>query len=282
MSNQNLSIEELQKKVTMLERANAALISKNIYSEKALQDLEESIAEYIDADAFHELIDDISHDLRLPLSTMTTYVYLLKHDSDPEYTQGYLDILEKQLMYLTDVVNNLINMVRLDMDITHFELHPLQVNDILMDVIESLAPVANQKNQSISTDFDSDLPAVLIDRVKITRALINVVLNAITYTPEQGEIRLRATTDDTGFVLIEISDIGIGIAEKNLARIFDRFFRVNKAQTAGGNSGLGLAITKRIIDNHRGRIEVESELNKGTLFRIYLPTLSSLISTSPE
>lgn len=264
---------ELHQRIDELERINASLETENTHYQQALRELENTISQQVKADAMRELIDDISHDLRSPLSTLTTHIYLLKRFYGQEDTLHYLNVMDKQINYLTDIINNLINMVRLDMRITQFELHSIQINEILQTIIETVGADAEQKNQLISTDFDGELPDILADRVKITRALMNFVQNAITYTPERGMICLSTSYEQEAHsIVIEITDTGIGIPAAEIPRIFDRFYRVNKARTEAGSSGLGLAIAKKIIDEHIGTIDVESEVDSGTIFRIYLPT----------
>lgn len=273
MNNQNLTVGELHQRIRELERLNADLTTKNAHYRQALREVETTIVEQVKSNALRELIDDISHDLRSPLSTLTTHIYLLKQEDEQADKSYYLDVMDKQVSYLTDIINNLINMVRLDMRITQFELHSVQINEILRTIIETVAAEAERKDQLISTDFDGELPEILVDRVKITRALMNFVQNAIAYTPERGMICLSTSYDrDEKAVLIEIADTGIGISEEDIPRIFDRFYRVNKARTEAGSSGLGLSIAKKIIDEHVGWIEVESEIDTGTIFRVYLPT----------
>lgn len=273
MNNQNLTVGELHERIRELEHMNADLTEQNAHYQQALREVESTIAEQVKADALRELIDDISHDLRSPLSTLTTHIYLLKQYYEQEDTRHYLGVMDKQVSYLTDIINNLINMVRLDMKITQFDLHSVQINEVLRTIIETVTANAEQKKQLISTDFDGELPGILADRVKITRALMNFVQNAIAYTPEKGMICLSTSHQANDHaVLIEIADTGIGIPEADIPRIFDRFYRVNKARTESGSSGLGLAIAKKIIDEHVGRVEVESAVDSGTIFRIYLPT----------
>ncbi|KAB2862105.1 MAG: hypothetical protein F9K46_07500 [Anaerolineae bacterium] len=269
-------VTELQHKIRLLEQSNSELVAKNLFYEEAIHHLEQNIAELTETDVLRELIDEISHDLRLPLSTITNYLYLLKHTEHSETSQRYLAVMDRQVSYLTDVVNNLIHMARLDLDITQFDVKLSQPNQILQDVVDALQPVASEKGQVISIDVEPGLPPMLVDNVKITRAVMNIVQNAITYTPAQGRIDVRSSVDRGGYIVIEIADTGIGICPDDLPHIFDRFYRVNRTSGENGSVGLGLAITKRIIENHRGRIEVESVINSGTVFRIFLPTLAAL------
>lgn len=280
MEYSNQRVTELEHKIKLLEQSNSELVAKNLYYEEAIHHLEQNIAELMETDVLRELIDEISHDLRLPLSTITNYMYLLKHTEHTEASERYLAVMERQVSYLTDVVNNLIHMVRLDLNITQFDVKLSPINQLLQKVVDALQPVASQKNQTISTDLEADLPPMLVDGVKITRAVMNIVQNAITYTPPQGRINVCSSVDSAGYIVIEIADTGIGISPDDLPHIFDRFYRVNRTSGESGNVGLGLAITKRIIEDHRGRIEVESVMNNGTVFRIFLPTLAALSARS--
>ncbi len=269
-------VVELQHRIEALEQSNSELATQNMHYEEAIHLLEQSVSELVGTDVLHELIDEISHDLRLPLATITNYLYLLKQDTHSEPSQRYLDAMERQVAYLSDVVNNLIHMVRLDLNITQFDVKLSKINELLKNVVVALQPVAAAKEQVISVELEPKLPAMLVDDIKITRAVMNILQNAITYTPVGGQIVVRSTADTCGYLIIEVADTGIGIAPDDLPRIFDRFYRVNRASGENGNAGLGLAITKRIVENHWGRIEVESEPNSGTVFRIFLPTLAAL------
>lgn len=276
----NQLVVELQHKIKLLEQSNSELVAKNLYYEEAIHHLEQNVAELMETDVLRELIDEISHDLRLPLSTITNYLYLLKQTEHTEASQRYLAVMERQVAYLSDVVNNLIHMVRLDLNITQFDVKLSPINQLLQKVVDALQPVASEKEQVISLDLEADLPPMLVDSVKITRALMNIVQNAITYTPTHGRIGVCSSVDSAGYIVIEITDTGIGISRDDLPHIFDRFYRVNRTSGENGNVGLGLAITKRIIENHWGRIEVESEINNGTVFRIFLPTVAALSARS--
>lgn len=272
------SIAELQHRIHMLEQVNSELVAQNLRQEETIRQLEQNISEMTEMDVLHEVIDEISHDLRLPLGTITNYLYLLKQAEQTPLARRQLDVIDRQVNYLTDVVNNLIHMARLDLDITQFHVKLSPINQIVNTVIDAVQPIACQKQQVITLDLEPDLPGMMVDNIKITRAIMNIAQNAVAYTPINGKIHIRTFADCMGNVVIEVADNGVGISREDLPHIFDRFYRVNPTSGAGGNVGLGLAITKRIVQNHCGRIEVESEVNSGTVFRISLPTLATLRS----
>jgi two-component system phosphate regulon sensor histidine kinase PhoR len=249
-------IAQLQQRIAQLEEDNAALRGQQHDKFKG--------------EALQEMFADLSHDLRTPLTTIRSSVYLLRKLSDEEKRERHLEALEIQAQHLERVINDLLSMSRLDADVTEFRLNLVHINQVLTDILSGLSPLIVGRNLYITTDFSNVLPGIRADQTKIMHALRSIVENAIHYTPENGAIHLR-TYDHNTYVVVEVQDTGPGIPPEDQPHIFKRFFRGDKARsTVRGGSGLGLAIAKKVVERHAGWIEVETEVGVGSLFRVFL------------
>ncbi len=223
------------------------------------------------ATVLQHFIGHASHDLRTPLTTIKTNIYLLRKLSDPEKQERHMTILETQTAHLERLLEDMLNMSRLDQAID-FKFAPLDVNTVVQGVVIRQRLLAESKNHTLTFSADPALLPALADKIQLDYALTNIVLNALHYTPDGGAITIRMCQRND-HAIIEVQDTGIGIGPDDLPRIFDRFYRVDKARGADtGGVGLGLAIAKRIIEAHQGQIEVESELGHGSIFRVLLPS----------
>ncbi len=219
-----------------------------------------------------QFVSNASHDLRTPLTTMTTSVYLLRKTAgDPERMPRYLEKLEGQIDHLTKLLDDLFIMARLDDAARYMERGSVDINALMGDIMQEQTPNAEAKGQTIQYDGGADLPVIQADNAELHRAITRIVNNAITYTPEGGKITLAAHRD-TQCISIRVQDTGIGIHADELPHIFDRFYRADPSRRPEmGGVGLGLAIAKKIIEMHGGVIEVESTPDVGSIFRVRLP-----------
>src|SRR5262249_16253473 len=148
---------------------------------------------------------------------------------------------------------------------------PVNLNDLVIEVEKKLQPIAEKKRQHTTLKLDDTLPAVVGSHDELYRVVINLLENALNYTPDDGSVSVK-TGSQNGTAMLEFSDTGIGIDQKDLPHIFERFYRGDEARAlVSGGTGLGLSIVKKIVDLHSGQIEVESSLGKGTCFRVRLP-----------
>src|SRR3990172_5618952 len=167
------------------------------------------------------------------------------------------------------IVKSLLNLARLDTKI-HLPMDKIRLNEIVEERFNQTMPLAVDKRIEMSI-VENQVVTVLGDKLRIGQLLFNLLDNAIKYTTRGGTIEI-SLRQETTMAVIAVHDTGIGIAKEDIPYIFDRFYRVDKARTrAEGGVGLGLSICKEIIDAHEGRIEVESDVGKGSIFRIYLP-----------
>ena len=216
-------------------------------------------------------ISDASHDLRTPLTSMNTSLYLLRKVSDTEKQLQYVGNLEEQTGQIQKIIDGLLTLSRLDMGASEFRFVPANLNELVKGVCDQQQSLAAHKEQQLTYRLDDSLPVMLIDPQELSLALWHLVVNAVTYTPERGRIMV-STQQEGDEAIIQVHDTGMGISTQELTHVFERFYRVDQSRNMNvGGSGLGLAIAQRIVDIHKGRIEVESTLEQGSTFRIILP-----------
>jgi PAS domain S-box-containing protein len=217
-----------------------------------------------------EFISNVSHDLNTPITQIITSLYLLKRAVMADTEQRRLAKLEAYTHQIRDIVQDLIQMSELDAK-ENFDYVRTDMKLLLETLMMEYAPAAQHKNQQLTFNCDLDTFTLAVDEAYLRLALQNMLDNAIEYTHDGGSITLAAYHQASAYV-IEIADNGIGIDEQHLPRIFERFYRVDKARPVGeGHTGMGLAIAHKIIQIHQGWIEVESHPYHGSIFRIFLP-----------
>jgi two-component system OmpR family sensor kinase len=226
-----------------------------------------------------ELIANVSHDLRTPLATLQGYIetLLLKEDSlGPEERRSYLQTAIKHCERLSKLVSELLELAKLDSSDLRVEREPFNLSELTHDVVQKFQLKSGEKQITLSTKIEKDLPLVNADIGLIERVLENLIENAIQNTPPGGSISLMLTPQNED-IAIQVSDTGCGIAAEELAHIFDRFYQLDKSRKSEqGHSGLGLAITKKILELHDRSINVVSTLGSGTTFSFQLPVQSSV------
>jgi len=223
--------------------------------------------------ARRDLTAAVSHDLRTPLTSIRAMVEALTDGivADPGTVQRYYATINTQIENLSGLIDDLFELSQLETGQVQLQKEPINLNDLLSDVLESMQPQAKAKGVSLEGHFSEDMPLIQAEFLRIQRVLYNLVQNAIRHTPDGGSISLAAKITPQG-VQVGVADTGEGIASEDLPHIFDQFFRGEKSRSRQtGGAGLGLAIAKRIIEAHNGRIWVESQLDRGTRFSFTLP-----------
>lgn len=217
-----------------------------------------------------ELLTNLSHDFRTPLSVINMSAEMMKYVQDTQKRQERIEQITNQTGRLNKILDDILYISRLD-SAAAADAELLDLNTVLQAVSEKFRPIARSKNIQLTTMGSSELPLVSARLDHLQRVVTNLVENAIQHTPSGGSIMIR--TLFTGDVnMIEVSDTGSGIAEADLPQIFDPFFRSDKARSAdGGGAGLGLSIARRLIERYRGSLTVESHLGTGSTFRVTLP-----------
>ncbi len=219
-----------------------------------------------------ESITSISHDLRTPLSIINSSLYLLERITDPENQKDKLATIKHQTAQLEHLIEEIFVSARLE-NTLGISQKPVNLSRLVAGVVRNLCLIAEKKNLAMVTSLQPNLPSILGDETQLERVLDNLLQNAITYTPDGGSIALKAFSLGSR-VVVEVADTGIGISQDDLPYIFDHFFRVDRARSAGaGGMGLGLAIVKRIVEMHGGGVEVESTPGQGSVFRVLFPML---------
>jgi signal transduction histidine kinase len=218
-----------------------------------------------------DLISDLSHDIKTPLTSINNFIYLLGKNTEPAKQAHYLEKLASQTERLNRLVDDILAMSRLDKG-PELQFTPLYLNDLLQSIVNGRHHAVDEKDIGLKLELDSDLPPIFGNETELGRAIANLLDNAVNYTPNGGAITLR-TDAQVGQINVEIQDTGIGIDVSDMPHIFDRFFRADSARsTSSGGTGLGLAIAKRVIELHGGQISVESAPDKGSSFSFWLPT----------
>ncbi len=215
-------------------------------------------------------IRDASHDFRTPLSTINTSLYLLARTPVSDKQRQHLDVIQQQTGHLGKLLEGMLKMTRLDSE-HFFRFSAVDVNNLLETIHYRDADAAGRKNIAFGLLLDERKVVVKADISELERALSELVRNAIQFTPDGQSIRLStAIVGDE--VMVSVEDTGLGIDSADQAHVFERFFRADKARSGDtGGVGLGLSIAQKIVEMHGGRMTLESEPGKGSVFRVYLP-----------
>ncbi|AGA57462.1 PAS domain S-box [Thermobacillus composti KWC4] len=233
-----------------------------------------------------EFVANVSHELKTPIAAVKGFAETLLGGAggDPETQRAFLQIIHDESDRLNRLVNDILELSKIESRRAPLLFSPVELGPFIGKTVELLAKEAERKNIRIETEVGDEL-YVEADEDRLRQIVVNVLSNAINYTPEGGRVRIQvepvasgdgqiAEEDDYDAIRIRISDNGIGIPKKDLPRIFERFYRVDKARSrSSGGTGLGLSIVKHLVELHRGSIAVESTVGVGTTFTIELPVL---------
>lgn len=234
----------------------------------------QDITEHVKLDTMRKrFVADVSHELKTPITSIMGYAdTLLESDVDEETTKKFLERISAEATRMSHLVSDLLTLSRYDTSKVKAEKTEFDLGELVKYTYEGLEIERKKKNQIGECFVTADVPLVFADRNGIERVVLNILTNAIKYTPDGGTIKVYV-----GFVrntpYIKIIDTGIGIPKEDLDKIFERFYRVDKARTREmGGTGLGLSIAKEILDQNDGKIEIKSEPGKGTEVVVTLPT----------
>lgn len=219
-----------------------------------------------------QFVSNVSHELRTPMTSIKIVSDTLlsePHWDESVYREFMADI-DGEIDRLNNIIDSLLYLVRLEKEDFQMTLTPTRVGTVIERVVKTMGPIANQRRIHLETHMPKSFHMPL-DSEKIQQCLLNIIGNAVKYTPEHGRIDV-SLFEERDHICILVSDTGIGIPEKDLAYIFDRFYRVDEARARQtGGTGLGLSIAQQIVHAHGGVIDVVSELGKGTDVTIRLP-----------
>ena len=234
----------------------------------------QDITEHVKLDNMQkELVADVSHELKTPITSIMGYAdTLLEGGYDEETQQKFLNVIASESRRMARLVTDLLTLSRYDSNKKKTQKEAFDLGELVKKCQEKLAIEIKKKNHTVNCFVTADVPLVYADKDDIERVVLNIMTNSIKYTQNGGEIKIYV-----GFVYndayIKIFDNGIGIPEEDLSRIFERFYRVDKARTREmGGTGLGLSIAKEILDKNGGSIDIKSKVGEGTEVVIRIPT----------
>ncbi|HEY9784884.1 MAG TPA: ATP-binding protein [Candidatus Obscuribacterales bacterium] len=220
-----------------------------------------------------EFIANASHELKTPTMAIGSVVEALQAGAadDPKLRSQFLESLERLVERQSRLLQDLLDISRLDGGLDVKGKDDINVQQLISDAVEQIRPQAEKKQLTLHVDASTDGAVITGTSIHLQRALVNILTNAVNYTPSNGTINVIAKPKEAQ-VEIKIQDTGVGIDSADLPHIFERFYRADKARTrASGGSGLGLAITREIITRHHGSVEVTSQVGEGSTFTVTLP-----------
>ena len=226
-----------------------------------------------------EFIDNLSHELRTPLTTIRLLTETLSADLDrpdvdvPPRMRDRIQKIDVETGHLAQMVTELLDLSRIEGGAAELHLANVRIGDVIDGALERLRTFADRQRIGLETEIDADLPPVRGDEERLGQVLVNLLHNAVKFSPEESVVTVGARrADDARFVAVSVVDQGVGIGRADLDRVFERFYKVDKARERGqGGTGLGLSIARHIVEGHGGRIWAESEEGRGSTFTFTLP-----------
>jgi signal transduction histidine kinase len=234
-----------------------------------------------------EFISSVSHELRTPLTSIKGYASILiagKIGEVPTAVKERLAKINTHSDSLVKMINDLLDIARIESGRADMKYSLQPVKPVIDNIADLLTPQMTTRELNLKVDLPPDIPDIYIDRNHVERVFINLVGNALKFTPAKGSITIAASPElDDGMVVFSISDTGIGIKEDDLAKLFEEFYRVDNEINAGvKGTGLGLSLVKQIVEAHAGRIWVTSQVGQGTTFHFTMPTSEEQVKTAKK
>ncbi len=228
-----------------------------------------------------QFIATISHDLRTPLASIMGFIEMVLEGTPgplTEIQEEFMGIIYENSQRLLDLINHLLDVSKLETGRLHLEMETMKLDELITEVIKAIRPLVKEKGLELVVDIEEGLPETQGDPRRLEQVLNNLLSNAIKFTPEGGRVGVKAWQED-GQLKVSVADTGMGIPPGDLPHLFEPFHRAtNATKKAIEGTGLGLHISKSLIEAHRGTIEAESELEKGTTFLLALPVRQPMLS----
>ena len=224
-------------------------------------------------DSRREFVANVSHELRTPLTNVRGYAETLMSadDIDRDIQMRFLGVISSEADRMTRIVKDLLTLTRLDYNRMEMHMQRMDLRELGQKAAAAMEGQAKSQGLTLTCDLPAEMPAVTGDPERIQQVIINIITNAIKYNKPQGSIAITGGVE-AGQVFLRVEDTGIGVPKADLERLFERFYRVDKARSReSGGTGLGLAIAKQIVETHGGRIGFDSEYGKGSIVTLYLP-----------
>ena len=221
-----------------------------------------------------DFVANVSHELRTPLTAIRGYAETLLDGAlgDQNVSENFVQIIYNHSHRLSQLVADLLDLSKLEAPDFKPELRPLELAPVIRRAVSLVQANIEGKELTLNLELPESIPAVMGDSSNLEQVFTNLLDNAVKYTPEKGQVTLTVEEQPDNFILIKISDTGMGIEPKHIPRLFERFYRVDKARSRDlGGTGLGLSIVKHIIQYHGGDIWVGSVVNEGTTFSLTFP-----------
>lgn len=261
-----------------LEQHRAALQRRTEDLETALQTLQREATE---KSAF---VATVSHELRTPLTAIKGYSNNLLAGvvgSLPDKAISYLTRIEHNADRLTRMISGLLDLARIEAGQITLRVSPVVLSDVVKEVVEGLHTLSREKMIAV-TSHSQDLPPIHADRDRVFQILANLIQNALKFTPPHGEVAIGLTRTEEGGVQVTVRDTGPGIPADKLEKVFERFYRLPASESETGGAGLGLAITKSLVELHGGKIWVQSTCGEGSRFIFRLPPTPAITQYEPH
>jgi signal transduction histidine kinase len=262
-------LAELEEKREQLEQLNRRLEESNRELNQANAKLREL------SELKEEFLALTTHDLRSPLTVISGVISFFTSGRLGELTpeqKNMVSMMERNTHNLIELVNDLLDASKLESGTMRLDLSSTDLCVLIDELREAMEPLAKEKEIRLEEEIPCDLPPLQADRAKLRRVLTNLVSNAIKFTPKGGQVRIRAGVEG-GQIRISVIDTGVGIPPEDLARLFDKYEQArSRATRSEKGTGLGLYITRQLVELHGGRIEVQSEVGRGSNFSFTIPT----------
>src|SRR4051812_18687109 len=259
---------ELEEKRELLERLNTKLEESN-------RELNEANARLRELSAMkEEFLALTTHDLRSPLTVISGVINFFTSGRLGEMTaeqKNMVAMMERNTQNLIELVNDLLDASKLESGTMRLDAATIALRGLVGELNQQLEPLAREKEIALEEDVPEDLPELRADRAKLRRVLVNLVSNALKFTPKGGRVKLGASREG-GFVRVSVSDTGVGIPREDLHDIFDKYAQArSRATRSEKGTGLGLYITRQLVELHGGKISVQSEVGRGSTFSFTIP-----------
>lgn len=221
-----------------------------------------------------DFVANVTHEIRTPLTAIIGFVETLQQGDGPdgETAKRFLQVIHDNAKRLSRLVDDLMTLSGIELGETKLQIAPLDMNDTLDNALAVFQAKALEKRIGITKNIPAEIPMLKADRDRVSQVFLNVLDNAVKFTPEGGRITIDAVPEGDGWVKVSISDTGPGIPKKDIPRLGERFYRVDKSRSREvGGTGLGLSIVKHLMFSHGGRMEIESTQGAGTTVLLYFP-----------
>jgi two-component system phosphate regulon sensor histidine kinase PhoR len=215
----------------------------------------------------------VSHELKTPLTSIKGFIETLEDGAieDKQNARRFLFIIKKHTERLNYIINDLLSLTEIETGKSALEAGKIDIKGLLDEVVWGFGHALSMKKQKLNADYNGQDFNIKADKDKIEQVLVNLIDNAIKYTGQRGNIKV-SLFEEKDSIMFTVEDNGIGIPKEHLDRIFERFYRVDKARSRElGGTGLGLSIVKHIVMLHGGHIDIDSEIGKGTKVTVILP-----------